>query len=397
MPSLAAFDRDYARVGKPVILTNLLQETRAAQKWTPDYLVKAVGTQDVILTKLRNHKWRSNNARYSVPFSDYAAAAFANDLHAREYCVSKLELPPGIANDLPIPKLVGSWLRLKPHFWLCTPGHVTETHRDVYHNLLAQVVGQKKLTLFSPIFTHALYPHHPGGPLAGFSRIDLDHPDLYRFPAARELTSTEITLRAGEALFLPVYWWHRVETLEVSVSVNFWWAAPLRLSLHPQLWPYLPLDTPEELFTAVHASADLSSFPSEFDVVEYLWSGGFQLFAAAYLYHCIAMLIAAKSRNAVAVCHHHGLVRAARDLVRSNLVSADDFQTIRSLLGSCRGAVGLLARNHRLAPPHGIADMGPLVTQARRLAAKLKCASHFRPSRWVPERPFGLSRDRNTS
>src|SRR6516162_8214877 len=42
MPSLTAFDRDYARIGKPVILTNLLQGTRAAQMWAPDYLIKAV-------------------------------------------------------------------------------------------------------------------------------------------------------------------------------------------------------------------------------------------------------------------------------------------------------------------------------------------------------------------
>ena len=397
MPSLEVFDRDYARVGKPVILTNLFQRTRAAQKWTPDYLVKAVGSRDVILTKLRNHKLCNNNVRYTVPFSDYAAAAFDSDAQAGEYCVQQIELPPEIANDLPTPKLVGSWLRLKPRFWLSTPGHVTETHRDSYHNLLAQVIGQKKLTLFSPIFTHALYSHHPRSPLARYSRINMDRPDLYRFPAARELTPTEITLHAGEALFLPVYWWHRVATLEVSVSVNFWWAPPLGLSLHPQLRPQLPMETPEEIFTAVHTAADLSPFPSEFDVVEYLWSEGFQLIAAAYLYHCMLLLIAARSRTAVAVRHHHGLVRAARALVMSNIVSEDDFQTIWSILRSCRGAVELLGSNHRPAPHHGIADMAPLVTQARRLASRLKCTRHFHPSRWLPERPFGLNRDRNIS
>jgi hypothetical protein len=67
LPSLAAFDRDYAGIGRPVILTNLLQGTRAAKKWTPDYLIKTIGTQDVILPRLRNHKLRSGNIRYTVP------------------------------------------------------------------------------------------------------------------------------------------------------------------------------------------------------------------------------------------------------------------------------------------------------------------------------------------
>jgi hypothetical protein len=393
MPSLAAFDRDYARIGRPVILTNLLQGTKAAKKWTSDYLIKTIGTQDVILTRLRNHKLRSGNIRYTVPFSDYAAAVFDNDLQASKYCVQQIELPPQIANDLPTPKLVGSWLRLKPRFWLSTPGHVTEMHWDGHHNLLVQVIGIKKLTLFSPIFSHALYTHQRRTLLARYSRIDMDRPDLYRFPAARELTPTEITLHAGEALFLPVYWWHRVQTVAVSVSVNFWWAPPLGLSLHPQLRPQLPMETPEELFTAIHASADLSPFPSELDVVESLWSEGFQLYAAAYLYHCISLLIAARSGNTAPGQHHHGLVRAARALVLAHLVSADDLQTIRSILGSCRRAVERLGGNPRHPPHHGITDLAPLVTQARQLVAKLQCGSLFRPSRWLPERPFGMSRD----
>jgi hypothetical protein len=384
MPSVEAFDRDYARIGKPVIITNLLRRTRAGRKWTPDYLIETIGQQEITLTKLRNRKLRSNNTLYRVAFADYAAAAFIDDPEARQYCVQQIDLPDAIAGDFPTPELVGSWLRVRPRFWLSTPGHVTETHRDAHHNLLAQVIGTKKLTLFSPVFSHALYSHHPHSSLAGYSRVDMDRPDFSRFPGARELTPTEVTLRAGEALFLPVYWWHRVETLEVSVSVNCWWAPPLNLSLLPQ---FTPRGTPEETFQTVHALADLSSFPSEFDVVEYLWSEGFPLLSAAYLHHCVAILLAAASPGAADGGQHPDLVRAARKLARSGILNCDDTQTIESILLSCRGAVESMAGSRRPPRRHGIADMASLVTAARRVAANLGCEEHFRPARWVPGRP----------
>jgi hypothetical protein len=284
-----------------------------------------------------------------------------------------------IAGDIPVPKLVGSWLRVRPHFWLSTPGHITETHRDGHHNPLVQVIGTKKLTLFSPIFTHALYSHDATAHSVDTVASTWTTPTRIG-SRSRELAPTEVTLNAGETLFLPVYWWHRVETCAVSVSVNFWWAPPLNLSLHPQL----PLvGTPEAIFEAIHALADLGSFPSEFDVAEYLWSEGFHLVSAAYLHHCIALLLAAKNPEAVDGQHSQGLVRAAKRLTVSGILSEDEFQTIRSILRSCRQAVELLAKRRGASPRHGIADMVPLVTQARRLAARLRCAKHFRPSRWV--------------
>src|SRR5262249_16992246 len=231
--------------------------SKAAKTWTPDYLVKTVGSQEIVLTKLRNHKLRSDNTRYTVPFAEYAKHAFANDTDAGKFCVQQIELPTQITKDLPVPKFVGSWLRARPHFWLSTPGHVTETHLDANHNLLAQIIGEKKITLFSPIFSYALYSHHARSRLARYSRVDMEQPDLYRFPSARKFTPPVVPPRAGEALFLPVHWWHRVQTLKVSVSVNFWWAPPLNLLLHPKL---ALRGTPAALFKAIHNLADLSSF-----------------------------------------------------------------------------------------------------------------------------------------
>jgi hypothetical protein len=357
MPSVATFEREYARVGRPVILTDWLATTVAGRKWTPEYLIGAVGRQEVVVTKLRGGKLRSDNVRYAARFADFATRVFAGDPDARRFCAQQVEVPAAIAADLPTPRLVGSWLRQPPHLWLSSPGHVTETHRDENHNLLVQVLGKKRLTLFAPIFAHALYSHRAPGPLARYSRLDLEQPDLQRFPCARELAATQVVLEAGEALFLPVHWWHRVETLETSVSVNFWWAPPLNLLLEPR-WSKARR-SPESVFAAVHALADLSSFVSEFDVVECLRSEGFERLAAAYLCHCLS-IVAATDRAA-----------------------AQSLQSLQSLRRRCRRAAAQLAGGRRHVPRARIPEIGALVDQARRLAARLGCTRRLRPSRWV--------------
>lgn len=354
MPSAASFEREYARVGRPVVITNWVESTAAGRKWTPEYLLRAVGGEPIVVTKLRGGRLRSNNTRYVASFADFATRAFAGDAVARGFCAQQIDVPAAIAADLPSPRIVGSWRRQRPHLWLSCPGHVTETHRDQNHNLLVQVLGRKRLTLFAPIFAHALYSHRAPGPLARYSRVDLGQPDLERFPCARELAATQVVLSAGEALFLPVHWWHRVETLETSVSVNFWWAAPLNLLLEPH-WSGVRRSA-ASLFAAVHDLADLSSFESEFDVVECLRSEGFERLAAAYLGHCLA-IAAGKDREAA--------------------------ESLRSIRRRCSRAVTRLSRARRRAPRRETQEIGALVSQARRLADRLGCARRLHPSRSI--------------
>jgi hypothetical protein len=353
MPPAATFQREYARVGRPVIITDWVEKTAAGRKWTPEYLLRTVGRQPIVVTKLRGGKLRSNNTRYVASFADYATRAFGGDPDARRFCAQQIDVPAAIAADLPTPSIVGLWHRQRPKLWLSCPGHVTETHRDENHNFLVQVLGRKRLTLFAPIFTHALYSHR-ASQLARYSRVDLGQPDLHRFPCARELAATQVELEAGEALFLPVHWWHRVETLETSVSVNFWWAPPLHLLLHPRWSAAGP--SAESAFAAVHALADLSSFESEFDVVECLRSEGFERLAAAYLGHCLA-IVAEKDREAAA--------------------------SLRSIRRRCGRAVTLLSQAQRRGPRRRIPEIVALVAEARRLAARLGCTKRLRPSRWV--------------
>jgi hypothetical protein len=101
-------------------------------------------------------------------------------------------------------------------------------HHDLPDNLACVAVGRRRFTLFPPEQLENLYV----GPLdltpAGqpISLVDFHAPDFARFPgfadALEHAQSAE--LQAGDAVFIPSFWWHHIESLEpMNVLVNYWW------------------------------------------------------------------------------------------------------------------------------------------------------------------------------
>jgi ribosomal protein L16 Arg81 hydroxylase len=55
----------------------------------------------------------------------------------------------------------------------------------------------------------------------GRFKVDKMAPDLGRHPKFARTRQFDIVMEPGEALFLPVGWWHHVTALSTSVSVSF--------------------------------------------------------------------------------------------------------------------------------------------------------------------------------
>lgn len=56
--------------------------------------------------------------------------------------------------------------------------------------------------------------------------MDFERPDRTRFPKFKDLKGYETVLEPGDVLYLPIYWWHHIESLMrggPTVSVNFWY------------------------------------------------------------------------------------------------------------------------------------------------------------------------------
>lgn len=107
------------------------------------------------------------------------------------------------------------------YFWM---GRATTTplHHDETNNLMCQVIGGKHIRVFPPRDRQWLDPG-----VGVHSNLGWVTNEMIQ---SRDLHVTDIWLRPGQALFLPIGWWHCVRSYDVAITIvytsfiwqNFW-------------------------------------------------------------------------------------------------------------------------------------------------------------------------------
>lgn len=168
--------------------------------------------------------------------------ALKNDIVTPDYCYTS---PPDADESTLKTAGLSSVLHLDEplrNAWFGPKGTRTPLHTDPYHNILCQVVGYKYVRLYAPSETSKLYPRgvdENGISMENTSQIDislvrLKEMDLehdvetvteqdIKFPLSSTAEYAEAVLAPGQCLYIPVGWWHYVESLSTSFSVSFWW------------------------------------------------------------------------------------------------------------------------------------------------------------------------------
>lgn len=185
---------------------------------------------------------------YKVVQADFAAITdliLAQDLSndGPAYYFMQQSIPknfPELARDLVVPKWVDASQITEQNLWFGGSGNVTPLHYDAANNFLAQICGKKRVTLFDPMQTAKIYPFPITAKTPNMSYVNIEEPDFDRFPEFRSAQPIELVLGAGDLLFLPAYWWHHVRSLEVSISVNFWWDPSPQQHLVPAALRMIP-------------------------------------------------------------------------------------------------------------------------------------------------------------
>lgn len=104
----------------------------------------------------------------------------------------------------------------------------TQTHYDLYDNVACVVAGHRRFTLFAPDQIENLYIGPFEYTLSGtpVSMASLEEPDFERFPRFEKAMEAALVaeLKPGDAIFVPYFWWHHVQSLErFNVLVSYWW------------------------------------------------------------------------------------------------------------------------------------------------------------------------------
>jgi hypothetical protein len=220
------FFHDYYSAGRPVILSGLLENWPAMHKWNLRFLLDHYGEKDVEVqvNREQNPLYEQNKARHQkiMRFGDFLSwidsgvssndmyLTASNSAHNRSALDGLMQDISGVPGYLDQGSADGKFL------WIGPKGTVTPLHHDLTNNLLAQVVGRKRFVIASSSeIAHVYNLEHC------FSAVDLRNIDLDAFPAMRNVRFIDFELGPGEAVFLPVGWWHFVESLDFSISISF--------------------------------------------------------------------------------------------------------------------------------------------------------------------------------
>jgi LPS sulfotransferase NodH len=222
------FRDSYYASNRPVIIDGSLANWTALTSWTPDYLARIAGQSLIEVMTGRDadprYEMNANRHRSEMRFGAYIDMVYSGKVTNDYYMTAnnvffQRAQTQALLNDLtPLPQDY-----LKPtvdgrhcFLWFGPAGTVTPLHHDAMNILMAQVVGRKRFRIIAPQHWQCLYNN-----VGVFSDVDCEAPDLGRHPKFRHAEVAEIVLEPGQALFMPVGWWHQARALDVSMTVTF--------------------------------------------------------------------------------------------------------------------------------------------------------------------------------
>ena len=115
---------------------------------------------------------------------------------------------------------------IPPQLWLgSVPTHIptSSLHRDPLTGFLLQVIGRKRLDLYSADQADLLYPMKAYN-LYQPCWFKPEKPDYEIYPKARDAKCISITLNPGELLVQPAGWFHQVYAIDSpNMSASYFW------------------------------------------------------------------------------------------------------------------------------------------------------------------------------
>jgi hypothetical protein len=260
--------RPYFEAQRPVILRNYASAWPALLLWKDwNYLRERVGTEGHVDVELGAY---NSAERMNIPFGSYIdylelwREQYGSEEKEKDETLeappvlylAQNDLPPALQADISLPPFLGNpetsansrmdfpgdpavlgeGKLYQCMFWMGPPTATSPLHFDPLDNLLTQVAGTKRVVLVDPREAHleSLYTGLSYGQQENTSAVPVgdllrdedgvtgalqDYPQFAKAWAIRQ----EGKLEAGDALFIPSKWWHYLDSLSFTISVNVWW------------------------------------------------------------------------------------------------------------------------------------------------------------------------------
>jgi hypothetical protein len=245
-PNRGDFYNHYVLPGKPAVISGAIDEWRAISSWSIDHFKSIAGNTEIrVEISPTNYFPPVHDGPVNMPGSRIEKMTFGQYIDRitskrseSENCYFAQQpldiLFPQLTNDIKSTDYFEKKRLISTNLWFAGAGNITPLHYDLAHNLFAQVIGSKRFVLFPPDQSRLLYPFPKSSSIAHFSRVNVDNPDLGRFPQFQHARPLECILEPGDILFIPIFWWHQVYSLNISVSISFWSSPGWTNYLNPQ-------------------------------------------------------------------------------------------------------------------------------------------------------------------
>lgn len=210
----------YMDIGSPVIQRASCLDWPLFQQ-SPQQIATSLDELEISLLVAEYEVTSEQSAQYrKMRFAAYVADLLGDG--SVEGYMAANPVPPELDSTYHYPRVFQRTAFNAPRWWVGPKGAGLKLHRDLVDNFLYQVKGSKRITLYAPSETPCLYPLVIGGnPFYEPSKVDPEQPDYETYPEARHARSVMCDLHAGEMLYLPAGWWHRVVNQKTSWSLNF--------------------------------------------------------------------------------------------------------------------------------------------------------------------------------
>ena len=245
-PTKEDFERNFFCPLKPCIITGATNNWKALTLWKLDYLNSLIGDKIVHCRESDSDYFENYNGSHINKHKNIKMSVFIEwlmleqsrefwdwfrpEISSKRYYLTSSNIPtdfPELLQDIEFPEYFDHQMLEFTRLWIGCGNNRLNLHYDTYYNLYTQIIGNKKWVIFPPQQSSLLYAYPFYTPFYWCSQVNVNEPDLNKFPKFGEVKPLEFMTEPGEMLFLPPGWWHSPIGAGLNIAVNFWW--PMRL------------------------------------------------------------------------------------------------------------------------------------------------------------------------
>jgi hypothetical protein len=228
------FEQRYVARGRPVHIRALGTARRATETWSFDELRRREGDHKVFVENYADGIRGQKFVHTPMLMREYLDIVETD--RADRKCWYLAETPlrqtlPTMHEEMPLPAFVPPSKITSRVVFIGRDTFSSAHYHALLEACLVQVVGRKRVILYEPGHP-AMHPNRwyssRHNHLSDRTVRVSDADDAWIEPQQGQPAALDCTLEPGDALFIPVHWWHLVYGLGSSISVTTFWRSRLR-------------------------------------------------------------------------------------------------------------------------------------------------------------------------